>query len=289
MTFYTIEFTVTERAVTPDTPQFAGHTGDHRAAVLKFAVPFEGCRYRLEIVDGCGGYDTTALLDAADGVVSYEIPSAWTAAGVAAVRLVAVEQDETGEEIVRFHSAPAYLTFADRADGEPLGDTARPAWQEALDEARFFLDGLGQKLQNGELNGEKGDKGDDGYTPQKGVDYYTDAEKAELIAELGARDVDQEFNADSSKAIANKCVTQLYDDFNATASSFNEQINANTTRLDEQEQMVIANTSCISAVDERLVSAEGQLNDVGAVLGTIDTALDGILAIQEALIGGGAE
>lgn len=30
----------------------------------------------------------------------------------------------------------------------------------------------------------KGDKGDAGYTPQKGVDYYTDAEKEELMAEV---------------------------------------------------------------------------------------------------------
>ena len=32
------------------------------------------------------------------------------------------------------------------------------------------------------LKGEKGDKGDNGYTPQKGVDYYTDADKAEMVS-----------------------------------------------------------------------------------------------------------
>lgn len=30
-------------------------------------------------------------------------------------------------------------------------------------------------------NGAKGDKGDNGYTPQKGVDYYTEEEKEELV------------------------------------------------------------------------------------------------------------
>ena len=30
----------------------------------------------------------------------------------------------------------------------------------------------------------KGDKGVDGYTPVKGVDYYTESDKQELIAEL---------------------------------------------------------------------------------------------------------
>jgi len=288
MAFYTIEFTVTEHAVTPDTPQAAGHTGDHRAVLLNFAVPFEDCRYRLEIVDGCGGYDTTGLLDVVDGTVTYEIPSAWTAAGVAAVRPVAVEQDEAGEEIVRFHFPPVYLTFADREDGEPLGESLRPAWQETLDEAQFFLATAEQKLENGELNGKdgaKGDKGDAGYTPQKGVDYYTDAEKQELIAELGARDVDQALDEESANAVANKSVTaelnRLWNDFNSAGSDFNGRISENTQRLDEQEQYQLSLSNTDLDLHTRLEAVE-------QVLGSIDTALDSIIAIQEALIGGDA-
>lgn len=30
--------------------------------------------------------------------------------------------------------------------------------------------------------GEKGEKGQDGYTPVKGVDYFTEAEKAEMVS-----------------------------------------------------------------------------------------------------------
>lgn len=30
--------------------------------------------------------------------------------------------------------------------------------------------------------GDKGDKGDTGYTPVKGTDYYTEAEKAEMVS-----------------------------------------------------------------------------------------------------------
>ncbi len=176
MAFHTIDFTVTATAVTPDIPQFAGHMGDHRAVLLRFLVPFVDCRYRLEIVDGSGGYDTTALLDAADGVVSYEVPCAWTAAGVATVRLVAVEEGADGAEIVRFHSAPAYLTFADREDGEPLTDALRPAWQVTLDEAQLFLQFVEQKLKNGELKGDKGDKGDDGNV------LFADSDKEELVS-----------------------------------------------------------------------------------------------------------
>ena len=277
MAFYTIDFIATAEGVSPDAPQAAGHTGDHRAVQLRFAVPFEDCRYRLEIVDGCGGYDTTALLDVTDGAVTYDIPSAWTAAGVAAVRLVAVEQDEAGEEIVRFHTAPAYLTFADREDGEPLGQTARPAWQEVLDEAHFFLATVEQKLKNGEFNGEKGDKGDqgeqgiqgekgdDGYTPQKGVDYYTDAEKQELIAELGARDVDQEPDPSSNNAIANSFVATMYEGF--------------LNRFTDIESGIEGMWNVYYELDVRVGDVEGQV-------GGVEAALDAILAIQSALIGG---
>ena len=41
-----------------------------------------------------------------------------------------------------------------------------------------------ERANNGEFNGEKGEKGDDGYTPQKGVDYFTPEEKAEFVKEV---------------------------------------------------------------------------------------------------------
>ncbi len=196
MAFYTIDFTVTAAGVSPDTPQFAGHMGDHRAAVVRFSVPFEGYRYRLELTDGSGAYDVTGLLDADGGTVSYEVPSAWTAAGVAALRLVAVEQAEDGSETVRFHAAPAYLRFEDREEGEPLGQTARPAWQETLDEAQFLLTTVEQKLENGELNGKDGESGvyvgsgdmPDGYTVQIDPDG-TSVELVDYIVEQGVEGI----------------------------------------------------------------------------------------------------
>ena len=185
MIFHTIDFTVTADAVIPDTPQFAGHSGDDHAVLLRFAVPFEDCRYRLEIVDGCGEYDTTALLDVVDGTVSCEVPSAWTAAGVATVRLVAVADAEDGTGTVRFHFPPAYLAFNDCEDGAPLLEHLRPAWQEALDEAQLFLKAVEQKLQNGDLKGEKGDKGDTG--------DVSVIDELELIIDGGSADGEIEF------------------------------------------------------------------------------------------------
>ncbi len=164
MAIYTVDFTVTADGVTPSEPQAAGVTGDHRAAVVRFTVPYPAYAYRIEIADGAGGYDITDRLEAENGTLAYAIPSSWTAAGIAALRVVGVETDENGEEAVRFHSAPAYVRFEDREDGETLGAAVRPVWQETLDEAQLFLAHVERKLKNGELNGPRGDKGDKGDT-----------------------------------------------------------------------------------------------------------------------------
>lgn len=95
------------------------------------------------------------------------------------------------------------------------------------------------------LKGEKGDPGTVSF------DELTDEQKEELAGMIGDFTIDQEFDEYSTNAIANKVVTGLYNDFNMTASSFNERIN-------EVEQQV----------------------------GGVETALDSIIAIQEALIGG---
>ena len=77
-------------------------------------VPFgEYYYYRVEIVDGAGGYDVTELMTSEDGRVVVDIPTAWTAPGVASLRLVAVETDAEGNENARFHSLPMYIYFDD--------------------------------------------------------------------------------------------------------------------------------------------------------------------------------
>ena len=62
------------------------------------------------------------------------------------------------------------------------------------------------------LKGEKGDNGadgKDGYTPQKGVDYFTD----EDIAGLNIPSVDQNYSPDSGNAQSGKAVAQAIDTF----------------------------------------------------------------------------
>ena len=144
MGLYDIQFTVTRDGVTPTEPQRAGVYGDEGQATVVFTVAsdlrLDGYRYRVEVVDGAGGYDVTELMEADSGKITIEIPSAWTSAGVASLRLVAVEVGEDGEEARRFHSRPALIFFDDREDGEFVRPAAEAVWQSFLEKSTVFVE-----------------------------------------------------------------------------------------------------------------------------------------------------
>ena len=136
---YDLQFTLDRAAHTalPDTPQGAGCTGDHHAAQVTFLLtaPPADRLYRVEVNDGCGGYDLSELLEEQGGAVVCTVPASWTAAGTATLRLVEIAVDEAGTEQMVYHYPPVRLTFADRCQGETVGEAALPAWQSAVNGA----------------------------------------------------------------------------------------------------------------------------------------------------------
>ena len=88
------------------------------------------------------------------------------------------------------------------------------------------------------LKGPMGDKGDDGYTPVKGTDYFTEADKQELI-EAVIEDSGSEF-----VQIVNSKTTE----FNNNATNKTESFNSNaTTKLNEYNEN---HTSKMTAYNE---------------------------------------
>lgn len=142
---YEHRVTVTEETVSPRGPLMCGTAGDACAARLRFefASAFADAAdysYRLEIVTGSGAYDITDRLTLADNEIVFDIPAAWTAAGLAAVRLVQfAEQD--GTETARRYFPPVALQFAYRDEGSGAV-TAALQWQEYLTRAEALLDEL---------------------------------------------------------------------------------------------------------------------------------------------------
>ncbi len=87
--------------------------------------------------------------------------------------------------------------------GEPSDPT--PSEYEQLITLANETKEIAQSVRTDADNGVfKGDKGDDGYTPQKGVDYFTE----EDIAGLNIPLVDQNYNPDSENAQSGKAVAE---------------------------------------------------------------------------------
>ncbi len=143
---YIHQLTVTDTAVTPTGPLACGTAGDECATRLNFYFesPSLDSVYRLEVVCGDGSYDITDTLPLGeDGpVVDFYIPAAWTAAGVAAMRLVEYAVTD-GVETARRYFPPVLLQFAYRDEG--VQPTEAPLqWQQLLTRAEAVLGEAGE-------------------------------------------------------------------------------------------------------------------------------------------------
>ncbi len=101
------------------------------------------------------------------------------------------EQGPRGEKGDDGHTPIKDIDYFDGEDGAPGADGITPHigvngnWYLGETDTGVKADGTdgakGDKGDTGE-RGEKGTDGKDGHTPQKGVDYYTDDDKAEMVS-----------------------------------------------------------------------------------------------------------
>ena len=145
---YIHTLTVGETTVSPAVPLNCGTEGDDKAArlLLQLENPEGDFAYRLEVVTGGGAYDITEKLELEDGALTFDIPSAWTAAGIAAVRLIRCIEQEDGTETARQYYPPFFLRFAFREEGTQMGDP-QLNWQKMLSRAEVVLNEASAKAE----------------------------------------------------------------------------------------------------------------------------------------------
>lgn len=176
----------------------AGIIGEHYATELIVTppaiMPAEAV-YRLCFEPG--GL-SEIILQTTDGAFSYPLPSAVTATPYCCVTLIGY----VGSEQI-YKSRMVRLHFSQTSDGDSSIDLQQPGIVDEVNRntaARHThdnkdtldkLSGSNGKLQyNGSDVGLKGDKGDtgatgaDGKTPIKGVDYWTAADKQEIVNDV---------------------------------------------------------------------------------------------------------
>ena len=136
------------------------------------------------------------------------------------------------------------------------------------------------------LESLKGEPGADGYTPQKGVDYFTEADKAEIVADMA----DEGYVKNMDYVIWNKGGVVR------TPTSYGTEVNnkgqlrivqALESEIDNRSNKYKPITSAnleyaVKSVGDGYYAAQAQVGD-------IETALDAILAMQTSYIGGDSE
>lgn len=152
MLCYEHRITVQDGTLTPQGPLPCGTAGDHAAARLIFAPLDAAFAYRAEIVTGADTYDITDRLGVTDGELTLPIPSAWTEAGTAALRLVQLEIVD-GEEVARCYYPPISLTFDYRDEGHGAA-VAAPLWQELLTQSEATLAQLRSEADEASMRAE---------------------------------------------------------------------------------------------------------------------------------------
>jgi hypothetical protein len=121
----TVHFTVTENAVNPCDPQYAGVQGDNNSTLISFdlseKLASENYKYRVEFTDGMGAFLTSDFLSLTGTevkMVNVPIPREWTQAGGAGeVRLVISELDALNNELHTVFSAVGRVYFSSRSSG----------------------------------------------------------------------------------------------------------------------------------------------------------------------------
>lgn len=136
-----------------------------------------------DIVDGAAEYNVTAQTTALAGIVDCE------------VRLYGADD--------RLLTSPRFTMVVDEtvysADMIIDSSTEIDALTEIISEANTLIEDIESKRDNGDFNGEKGENGytpikgvdyfdgKDGITPVKGVDYFTEADKDEFLREIPSK------------------------------------------------------------------------------------------------------
>lgn len=118
-------------------------------------------------------HGTALAVKVKDGVV--EIPNDLLMLGTDIYAWAFVVDDNGGytkkEQVLKVNKRPKPSDYV-YTESEII--TIETAVNDALEKAK----------ESGEFDGEKGEKGDKGKTPEKGVDYFTEADKNEIVADV---------------------------------------------------------------------------------------------------------
>ena len=143
----------------------------------------------------------------------------------------------------------------------------------------------------------RGERGEDGYTPIVGKDFYTEEEKSQFVEEVKkAFPIDGELSEISKNPVQNKVVANYL--LNALVPLWSRATDYRPDRLIGENQIYVNQDGEVETIhmceyveEHGMVETAKEFKDKKAreQIGDIETALDKIIAIQTKLLGGDAK
>ena len=322
MSLRKIEYMVSKDNISPKTEQSAGLQGENLVTNVVFKVDEELLAevgalegetvFRVQTTDGAGGFHSSEffILDSQNSTITFPITADISNAGGVAFLHLVISKLIDGKPEQILYSFPARLKFTDTSGGT----ASEKEYLQNINNT------LARSLKAEETATEAAKKAETAkdialtakdtavMVAKESKEYAESAKAAETTAKNFASEVTAAMNAAgeaSASAIgaagnaeiyANQAKTAMNDAKEAAGTAQSAAGGATVQKqfAEEAKQAAeeaahtaqSAETGANVAAAEAKQSAEYTINYVDTAIGEIDTALDGIIAIQNSLIGG---
>ena len=316
MALKTIKYTITSDGVTPTTEQSGGEQGEHNVTEVEMTlgtgVPTgDNVRYRVQCVDGAGGFYSTEFLEATDNKVTFLLSRDITnAGGVAYLNFVATKVVYEGEKFVsesqEFLSKAMRLRFTNSGVGSPSDNAYRLGITGALLRANDLATAASQSAKEAESQKKfaQAEAETAKSSANEALNHENNANTYATNAQTFAND------AKASKEFAEGAANDAQNNANDTASDARTALEAVEEVTEIKGQVVVlkqgAENAATRAQDsatfaDQAASAASQSADragqqasfvaseanwIRENVGDMSNALKEIIALQELYIGG---
>ncbi|MGN0114543.1 MAG: hypothetical protein ACI396_04405 [Acutalibacteraceae bacterium] len=257
MSYKTIEYTVYDDKIMPNTLQAGGVAGDDNAVRVKFDLNnitlAADDMVRIEISNGVGGFNSSEHLTVANGCVYYDLPFDVTSAGGTAVlHLVICSCKDNVEQSVRY-SYPAKIYFEESGCGSISYKRYKQGLSGLALECKSYSDDAKNAADEAESAADEANQCvTAAQSSHAAAQAAADAAKASAdsaASEIAAHNVDG--NAHSAKFT----IVQSQIDDKVNSTFVNEAVSAHNNADDAHEGLFNTVNSHLSGIDISLATA----------------------------------
>lgn len=309
MALKTIKYTITGNGVTPITEQAGGMQGEHNVTEVEMTlgtgVPMgDDVRYRVQTIDGAGGFYSTEFLTPSDGKITFLLSRHITlAGGVAYLYLVATKVIYEGEKFVsesqEFLSKAMRLRFENSGVGSPSENAYRLGVTGALLKANDLATEASKsaneakaekELAKAEAESSRSSANESKNHENNANTYATNAQTFANEAKTNKEFAEGAANDAQNSANTAQADAQTALDAVGEVTKIKQQVTTLKSEIDTTAETIDATASRVQSdaftVGENTATVLSETEWVRANIGDMGNALKEIIALQKKYIGG---